>query len=71
VYNLGLPAAALRVIEETDNRDNSDVDLVEFNNRTIIMYSWGDQQSMPYNEIAVAVFDGPLQEFLEGWFLDG
>jgi hypothetical protein len=68
IYNLGLPAEAVRVVAETDNRDNSDVDIVEYNNQTIIMYSWGDQLSMPHNEIAVAKYDGPVQEFLESWF---
>ena len=29
LFNLGLPAEAVRVIKETDNRDNSDVDLVQ------------------------------------------
>lgn len=33
------------------------------------MYSWGDQLSMPYNEIAVARFDGHVKDFLEGYFL--
>ena len=88
---MGLSAEAVRVVEQTDNRDNSDVDLVEFNNRTIIMCptptlfvsrcegcvmrgravradSWGDQLAMPANEIAVAVYDGPLDSFLAGWF---
>ena len=69
IANLGLPVQAVKVVHETDNRDNSDVDIVEFNNQTLIMYSWGDQLHMPYNEITVAKYDGSVKDFLEGWFV--
>jgi len=36
--------------------------------RAVCADSWGDQLAMPANEIAVAVYDGPLDSFLAGWF---
>ena len=51
------------------NRCNSDIDLVTFENRTIITYSWGDQLSMPYNHIAMAEWSGGgVEVFLESFF---
>lgn len=32
----------------------------------IINYSWGDQLGIEF--LAEAVYDGTLEEFLEGWF---
>jgi len=48
----------------TDN--NSDVDLCEFRGRTIITYSWGNQQGTEF--LAEAVYDGSLASFLKGFF---
>lgn len=46
--------------------NNSDVDLCEFLGRTIIYYSWGNQTSIEF--LAEAVYEGPLAEFLQGFF---
>ena len=48
------------------DRNNSDVDFCEFRGRTIITYSWGNQQGTEF--LAEAVFDGSLASFLKGWF---
>ena len=46
--------------------NNSDVDFCEFRGRTVIAYSWGDQQGTEF--LAEAVYDGTLESFLRGFF---
>jgi hypothetical protein len=46
--------------------NNSDVDFCEFRGRTVIMYSWGNQQGTEF--LAEAVYDGTLVSFLKGFF---
>jgi len=46
--------------------NNSDVDLCEFRGKTIITYSWGNQQGTEF--LAEAVHDGSLASFLTGFF---
>jgi hypothetical protein len=46
--------------------NNSDFDFCEFEGRTHIVYSWGNQHGVEH--LATAVYDGPLDEFLRGWF---
>ncbi len=46
--------------------NNSDVDLCEFRGKTIITYSWGNQQGTEF--LAEAVYDGPLASLLKGFF---
>ena len=46
--------------------NNSDIDLCEFEGKTIIVYSWGNQQGIEH--LAEAVYDGTLAEFLRSWF---
>ena len=48
------------------NRNNSDVDLCEFEGQTILLYSWGAQTGTEF--LAEAVYDGPLDEFFRAWF---
>ena len=48
------------------NTNNSDVDLCEFNGKTIILYSWGNQMGREF--LAQAEYDGPLSEFFESFF---
>jgi len=48
------------------NRNNSDVDLCEFQGRTIVNYSWGDQVGREF--LAAAEYEGPLRDFLAGFF---
>lgn len=53
-------------IAKAVNRNNSDVDLCEFNGRVIIYYSWGDQQGTEF--LAHAVYRGTLKSFCHGFF---
>lgn len=53
-------------IAEAIDRNNSDVDFCEFRGRTIISYSWGNQRGTEF--LAEAVHDGPLADFLRGFF---
>jgi hypothetical protein len=48
------------------DRNNSDVDFCEFRGRTVITYSWGNQQGTEF--LAEAVYDGALASFLKGFF---
>ena len=48
------------------DRNNSDMDLCEYRGRTIIYYSWGNQQGTEF--LAGAVYDGTLACFLRGFF---
>jgi len=56
-------------IENALDINNSDVDLCEYQGRTIINYSWGNQFGCEF--LAEAVYEGGLSEFLrrffEGW----
>lgn len=53
-------------IEDAFDINNSDMELCEFNGRTIIYYSWGNQQGMEF--LAEASYEGGIKEFLQGWF---
>ena len=48
------------------DRNNSDMDSCEFRGRTIIYYSWGNQQGTEF--LAETVYDGPLASLLRGFF---
>jgi hypothetical protein len=48
------------------DRNNSDVDFCEFRGRTIIYYSWGNQQGTEF--LAEAVYEGTLADFLRSYF---
>ena len=48
------------------NINCSDVDLCEYQGKTHIFYGNGDQ--MTYSFLCEAVYDGPLDEFLEAFF---
>ena len=48
------------------DRNNSDVDFCEFRGKTIITYSWGNQQGTEF--LAEAAYEGTLASFLKGFF---
>ena len=48
------------------NLNNSDIDFCEFEGRLVINYSWGNQQGTEH--LAAAVYDGGMEQFLNGWF---
>jgi hypothetical protein len=66
IANPKLTAEQRRKIAGAVDRNNSDVDFCEFRGRTVITYSWGNQQGTEF--LAEAVYDGPLGSFLKGLF---
>ncbi|GAC1339055.1 MAG: hypothetical protein NVSMB14_05580 [Isosphaeraceae bacterium] len=46
--------------------NNSDLDLCEFDGKTVLYYSWGNQQGTEF--LASAEYDGSLEKFLKGFF---
>ncbi|MBE6731207.1 MAG: hypothetical protein E7564_05925 [Ruminococcaceae bacterium] len=48
--------------------NNSDIDLCEFEGRTYIVYSWGNQFGKEF--LATAEYDGSEEEFLKSFFAD-
>ncbi|MFA7673142.1 MAG: hypothetical protein WCY62_04735 [Clostridia bacterium] len=56
----------LDYIESAVNCNNSDIDLCEYKGKTVILYSWGNQVGKEF--LALAEYDGTLQEFLESFF---
>lgn len=53
-------------IAAAKNINNSDVEVCEFEGKTIIYYSWGNQQGTEF--LAYARYNGPVKEFLTGFF---
>jgi alpha-L-fucosidase len=53
-------------ISKAVDLNNSDVDFCEFRGRTILYYSWGNQQGTEF--LAEAAYDGTLASFLKGFF---
>ena len=66
IANPNLNAEERRRIATACNRNNSDVDLCEFNNDVVIYYSWGNQLGIEH--LAEAVYQGTLESFLQGFF---
>ncbi len=56
-------------IAKAVNINNSDVDLCEFNSKTIIYYSWGNQKGTEF--LAQAVYNGTMERFLRSFFPEG
>jgi len=57
------------LIEIAQDSNNSDMELCEYNGRTIIYYCWGNQHADDGPEfLAEACFEGTLKEFLTGFF---
>jgi dienelactone hydrolase len=66
IANPKLTPEQRKAIAQAKDINNSDVDLCEFKGKTIIYYSWGNQQGTEF--LAEAMYDGTLAEFLRGWF---
>ena len=58
----------IEFILNTPNCNNSDLDMCEFNGKTIIMYSWGIQLGKEF--LAYGEYDGTVNEFLMSFFAD-
>jgi hypothetical protein len=66
IANPKLTAEQRAKIAGAVNLNNSDMDLCEFRGKTIITYSWGNQQGTEF--LAEAVYDGSLASLLKGFF---
>ena len=66
IANPFLTVEEQRAIAEAADTNNSDIELCEFNGRTIIYYSWGNQRGTEF--LAEASYEGPMAEFLKAWF---
>jgi hypothetical protein len=66
IANPKLSAEQRRKVAAAVDRNNSDMDFCEFRGRTVIYYSWGNQQGTEF--LAEAVYDGSLASFLRGFF---
>ena len=49
-----------------EGRNNSDVDLLEYEGKTYVYYATGDQET--WGTVRVALYDGPIKAFFEGYF---
>ncbi|MCE5279232.1 MAG: hypothetical protein ABFD92_10500 [Planctomycetaceae bacterium] len=66
IINPRLPKSLHERVATAKNLNNSDIDFVEFRGRTIINYSWGNQEGIEH--LAEAVYEGTEADFLRGWF---
>ncbi len=66
IANPKLTAEQRKKIAGAVDRNNSDMDFCEFRGRTIIYYSWGNQQGTEF--LAEAAHVGSLASFLRGFF---
>jgi hypothetical protein len=66
IANPKLTEAQRNRIASAVNLNNSDVDFCEFHGKTVIYYSWGNQQGIEH--LAEARFDGSEAEFLRSFF---
>ncbi len=53
-------------VELSVDNNNSDVDFCEYEGRTYVVYSWGNQMGTEF--LAYATYDGSLEEFLKSFF---
>ncbi len=66
IANPFLTERELTRIERALDVNNSDLEMCEYNGRTIIYYSWGNQLGNEY--LAEACFEGSMAELLHGFF---
>jgi hypothetical protein len=66
IYPEKFSHAQLEFIRTAVNCNNSDIDLCDWQGRTVIMYSWGNQLGREF--LARAEYDGSEKEFLQSFF---
>jgi alpha-L-fucosidase len=59
-------AAELDFIKNAVNCNNSDVDICEFEGKTVILYSWGNQFGKEF--LAYAEYAGSMEEYLKSFY---
>jgi hypothetical protein len=68
IANHGLDASQRRRIADAENRNNSDIDMCQWQDRVVLTYSWGNQLGIEF--LAAAEYQGSLDDFLRAWFPD-
>lgn len=66
IANPKLTAEQRAIIENAENRNNSDIDFCEYQGRTLITYSWGNQKGVEF--LAEASYAGSVKSLLQGFF---
>jgi hypothetical protein len=66
VANPKLTSEQRKAVARARDINNSDLDLCEFRGKTVIYYSWGNQQGKEF--LAEAVYAGTLADFLRSFF---
>jgi len=66
IANPNLTTGQRVIIENAENRNNSDIDFCEYRGRTVITYSWGNQKGVEF--LAEASYDGTVEALLRGFF---
>jgi hypothetical protein len=66
IANPGLTAEQREAIARAKDINNSDVDLCEYKGKTVLYYSWGNQQGTEF--LAEAVYEGTLADLLRSFF---
>jgi len=66
VANPKLTSEQRKAVARAKDINNSDLDLCEFRGKTVIYYSWGNQQGKEF--LAEAVYAGTLADFLRSFF---
>jgi hypothetical protein len=66
IANSQLTQDQRKAIAQAKNINNSDLDLCEYGGKTVIYYSWGNQQGKEF--LAEAVYEGTLASFLRSYF---
>jgi hypothetical protein len=68
IVNKKLPEEIFKKIADAKDINNSDIDFCELEGLLIINFSWGNQRGEEF--LAEAIYNGTLEQFLEGWFPD-
>lgn len=68
IANPNLTPQQRAIVEGAENRNNSDIDFCEYEGRTIITYSWGNQKGVEF--LAEASYAGSVKSLLQGFFPD-
>lgn len=58
----------VKYIQGTPHNNVSDLDLCDFDGKTVILYSWGTQIGREF--LAMAEYDGTVEEFMRSFFAD-
>ena len=66
IANPKLTTEQRAIVQNAENRNNSDIDFCEYEGRTVITYSWGNQRGVEF--LAEASYAGSVESLLRGFF---